>query len=78
MSGLVTRQIAFAVLWFFGRPEGREPGHFTMALLDAIAHADQDNLEKLRQGFPGHVEALLAGRQQTYGIDRLVKIAGAE
>lgn len=78
MTGLVTPQIAYAVLWHFGRPEGREPGHFAKALLEAISVADESNREKLRVGFPGHVEAFLAGAQETYGIQRLIAIAGAE
>ncbi len=78
MTGLVTPQIALAVLWYFGQPQGREPGHFAKALLEAISVADESNREKLRQGFPGYVEAYLAGAQETYGVSRLVAIAGTE
>lgn len=78
MTGLVTPQIARAVLWYFGQPAGREPGHFAQALLEAISRADEENREKLRCGFPGWIEAYLAGAQETYGVNRLVAIAGAE
>jgi hypothetical protein len=74
-AALVTPQIARAVLWFFRQTETPQPGHFTESLLETIAHADEENLEKLRLAFPGHVEALLAGRQETYGINRLKAIA---
>lgn len=37
-----------AVLWYFGDRElGQEPGGFVSRLLDAMAHADGDNLVKL-------------------------------
>lgn len=76
--GNVTPAIARAVLWFFKSGENPQPGHFTESLLETIAHADTENLERLRSAFPGHVEALLAGRQETYGIARLVKIAAGK
>jgi hypothetical protein len=76
VSPLVTPAIARAVLWFYGYPPREDPGNFMGCLLGAIANADRENLELLRSGFPGPVEAVLAGREQTYGIDRLKKIAG--
>lgn len=77
MSDLVTPKIALAVLWYFGQPQGLEPGHFTQALLEAIGRADLDNRERLRLGFPGHVEAYVAGAEQTDGVAALIAIAGA-
>lgn len=78
MSEFVTPAIARAVLWFFGQQAGQEPGHFLQALLEAIARADTTNREKLRGAFPGLVEAYVAGAEQTYGVNRLVKIATAK
>lgn len=35
-------------------------GHFMNALYEAIGRADENNLYRLRQGFPGAVDAYLA------------------
>ncbi|WP_137843818.1 hypothetical protein [Microbacterium sp. 2FI] len=40
------------VLWFFGRPGGREPGGFRSALFEAMAVADQENFSRLYSAFP--------------------------
>jgi hypothetical protein len=74
----VTPAIARGVLWFFGQPQGREPGHFTQSLLEAISRADTENRDKLAAAFPGHVEAFRMGAEETYGVNRLVEIEGAE
>lgn len=73
-SSVISPQLARWVLWFF-RSGGEQPGSFTTYLLEAIAHADTENLERLRVSFPNHVRAVLMARSETYGIDRLRKIA---
>ncbi len=40
------------VLWFFGRPGGRQPGGFRTALFEAMAIADQENFSRLYSSFP--------------------------
>lgn len=73
-TAVITPQLADHVLWHFGQG-GHEPGHFTTSLLATIGHADSENLERLRVSFPNHVRAFEMGARETYGIDRLMKIA---
>ena len=50
----------FIVEWKFGMTGG-----FKMALLETIARADTENLEKLRAGFPAEVEGYLKYSRET-------------
>lgn len=73
-SSVITPQLAQHVLWHFSQG-GYEPGTFTSLLLQTIGHADTENRERLRVSFPNHVRAFEMGANETYGIDRLRKIA---
>ena len=44
---------ASAVLFVIGDPLGRDPGRFTMRLIQAMIVADTANLAKLATAFPG-------------------------
>jgi hypothetical protein len=54
----VTTEIVHHVLWFYGEPEGWEPGSFTKNLMRAIGPADPYNTAKLRLVFPAYVAAM--------------------
>jgi len=77
LSDKVTPVIARQVLWVFSdREHGQEPGGFFLSLLDAMCHADPENMARLELGFPGHTEAVLAAKYTTVGMDRLRVRAG--
>ena len=56
-TDLITQEDANHVLYEFGEG-GYSAGNFTTKLLDAALVADQDNLRKLSQGFPGLIAAV--------------------
>ena len=53
-------------------------GDFKKALWNAIAHADDDNLELLRRGFPLEVSAFLKFQRQSGYWPATVKLAGGD
>ena len=57
-SVLISPQDARHVLWFRGYEGGYEPGGFTKSLLETITKADAMNKIRLREVFPGLVDAL--------------------
>lgn len=62
--------VARSVLWHFGDTNlGIEPGGFEASLIRTISKADMSNLEKLRLGFPEHVEAVRAIQHEHWGLD---------
>jgi hypothetical protein len=74
----VSLQTAKHVLWYFGdRGLGEEPGGFMRRQIDAIAHADQGNREKLTAAFPEHVAAVQAAQHEVWGVDWLRGIVKA-
>ena len=40
--------------------EGKQPGRFVGSLINAIAHADENNARKLRTVYPEYVNAVLS------------------
>ncbi len=72
---VVSREVAQHVLWHFGdRNWGQQGGKFTERLLMLIQSADRTNLEKLRQVYPEHVEAVMNVATKAWGLDWLQKI----
>lgn len=71
----ITAEEARNVLWYFGHPQGWEPGAFTSALLSAIAKADLGNRALVGLGFPGLVSGMNTAQHQPGGMDRLLAIA---
>lgn len=53
---------------------GYRPGDFVRVLLDAMVHADPQNLAKLALGYPGYASAVYAA-QVDGGLDQLLAIA---
>jgi hypothetical protein len=69
---VVTLDVARAVLWHFGdRNLGQEPGHFVARLLVLASAADEENLAKLRVGWPEHVYAWEQVARKAWGLDWL-------
>lgn len=58
-----------SVLWFFGHEEGREPGHFWRAQLEAFALADRENFQRLYSAFPIEAFWFDAVRSSELGIE---------
>lgn len=61
------------VLWFFGRPGGREPGGFFTSLLEAMSKADQENLARLHVGFPADAFWMAVLKQRADGLTLAVR-----
>lgn len=57
------------VLYFYGAPDGWQPGSFTEALIRAFALADAMNFAKLKSAFPDYGEAVAIAK--TVGADAL-------
>lgn len=56
---LVTKAEARHVLYFLGDiTNGKDGGGFVHSLLRTITEADENNLIRLRRGFPGYVAAM--------------------
>jgi hypothetical protein len=72
MEGLTPGEI-WIVEWQY-----RMMGGFNLALLNAIARADSNNIEKLRLGFPDEVGAYEAYTQQDGWWEELQKKIGME
>lgn len=59
-----------AVLWYFGDRElGQEPGGFVSRLLDAMAHADGDNLVKLANEYQELAFCVEQAKQVSDGLE---------
>lgn len=72
---VVSREVALHVLWHFGDTNwGQQPGKFTERLLLLITTADKENLAKLREVYPEHVEAVVNVATKVWGLDWLQKI----
>jgi len=54
---------------FGERGEGTPPGVFVERLLDLLAAADDENLDRLRGMFPEYVDAFLAITRTPHGLD---------
>lgn len=61
------------VLWFFGRPGGRQPSGFWTAQLEALAVADQDNFRRLYAAFPVHAFWFDALKRRANGVTLAVR-----
>lgn len=73
---VVSLDVARAVLWHFGDTNlGQEPGHFVARLLVLASAADDDNLEKLRAGWPELIYAWENVSRKPWGLDWLRGIA---
>lgn len=72
-QAVITARHAADVLGFLGHGTRAccHPGRFIEALLCAVAAADADNVELLRQVYPGYVAALELATDHTDGIDIL-------
>lgn len=72
---LVTLPIAQHVLWHFGDQNlGLQPGTFVVRLLLTMSAADNENLAKLEQVFPGYVAAFKAASREYWGMEWLTKL----
>lgn len=72
MREQVPAEAAEHVLWFFGDRElGREPGGFVSRLLEAMAHADQENLHKLGNEFPAYAFCVDQAKASPDGMEWL-------
>lgn len=61
------------VLWFFGRPGGRQPGGFWTAQLEAFAVADQENFRRLYSAFPVEAFWFDALKRRSNGVTLAVR-----
>lgn len=68
----VTVTIARHATWLLGDADnGLQPGHFITRLWRLMECADQTNLELLRAGWPGYVEAFEAQGRTHWGVEWL-------
>jgi|GEM_PF-2238533 len=76
---VVALDVARHVLWHFGDTNlGQEPGGFMSALLVAISRADALNGARLAAGFPAHVAAVTAVKNEPWGLEWLRGIVKAD
>lgn len=72
-------KVAREVLWHFGDTNlGLQPGHFVARLLVLASAADQENLEKLRVGWPEYIHAWEKVAREPWGLEWLRAIVKAE
>lgn len=73
---VITLDVARHVLWHFGDTNlGQEPGHFVQRLLVLASAADEDNLERVRAGWPELIHAWESVARKPWGLDWLRGIA---
>jgi len=71
--------VAREVLWHFGDTNlGVPPGHFVERLLVLASAADQENLEKLRTGWPEYIRAWEKVTREPWGLEWLRAIVKDE
>lgn len=61
------------ILWFFGRPGGREPGGFFSSLLEAMSKADQENFARIQIGFPADAFWMHVMKNRDNGVTLAVR-----
>lgn len=79
MTPAISLDVARACLWHFGDTNlGIQPGHFVSRLFVLASAADEDNLARLRAGWPMHMAAFEAVKDKPWGLDWLRGIVKAE
>lgn len=76
MLASITARDAQHALFFFDSEEGYDGGHFIRALHKTCSYADDHNLKRLADAFPGPVAAWQLGSRIPGGIKMLREIAG--
>jgi len=75
---VITPTIARHVLHYFGEIDGWTPGSFSQKLMELIIRADTENKSKLKDSFPGYVEAIRISQEEMDGTAELKEIAAHE